>query len=79
MAFPIIDGHVDRSCRLTPPSPLSCWAWNCIWVTITHYEEVGVSADVPASAPPSGAAGGRRHPEVVLFGTSFEPIMLLLF
>jgi hypothetical protein len=40
----------------TPPSPQLCHIWHACKFTIAHHEEVGVSADGPASAPPSGAA-----------------------
>jgi hypothetical protein len=53
--FPISNDRVDRSCRLTSPSPLPCHAWHGNRVTNSHHEEVGVSVDVHASAPPSGA------------------------
>jgi hypothetical protein len=40
-----------------PLCPQSCHAWHGYRVTIAYHEEVGVSADGLASAPPSGAAG----------------------
>jgi hypothetical protein len=41
-------------------SPLPCQAWHGYMVTSDHRVEVGVSADGPASAPHSGAAGGAH-------------------
>jgi hypothetical protein len=54
--FSTIGDSVDRNCRLAPPSTLPREAWHGYMVTIAHHEEVGVSADGHAGAPPSGAA-----------------------
>jgi hypothetical protein len=39
----------------TPPSPQPCHAWRGYMDNNAHHEEVGVSADGHASAPPPGA------------------------
>jgi hypothetical protein len=36
--------------------------WHSYRVTIAHHDEVGVSADGPASTPPSGAADASPPP-----------------
>jgi hypothetical protein len=41
-------------------SPLPCQAWHGYGVTSAHRVEVEVGADEPASARPSGVAGGCR-------------------
>jgi hypothetical protein len=41
---------------VTPPSPKPYQAWHGYRITMAHHEEVGVSANGPAGAPPSGAA-----------------------
>jgi hypothetical protein len=58
MSFSITANHMDCKYRLTPPSPLPRHEWHGYGVTSAHHEEVGVSADGHASAPP---LRGRRH------------------
>jgi hypothetical protein len=40
----------------TPPSPQPCTGWHGYRVTGAHHEDVGMSADGHAKAPPSRAA-----------------------
>jgi hypothetical protein len=58
--FLTVVDRANRKCRIHPPSPQPCTAWHGYRVSNAHHEEVGVSADWLASAPPSGAAGGCR-------------------
>jgi hypothetical protein len=53
--FPTAADPADCRCR-SSFSPLPCQAWNGYGVTSAHRVEVGVGADGPASAPPSGTA-----------------------
>jgi hypothetical protein len=62
--FPTIANRADRSYGPSPPSHRPCHAWHGNRVTSAHPDDVGVSADGNASAPPPGrlrcAAGGQH-------------------
>jgi hypothetical protein len=60
MASPKAVDRADRSCRLIPPYYLPCSAWHGKAVTSAHHEDVGLSPDGHASAPPSGAAASSQ-------------------
>jgi hypothetical protein len=68
MASPMTSNPADRSSHLTKPSLLLSQTWHGNRVINAHLEDVGVSANGPASAPlslpataapPAGAA--REH------------------
>jgi hypothetical protein len=64
MAFPTFADRADGTHRLNPPSPLPCKASYGNRVTgALHEDEVRVSADRPASAPPSKAAAAATPAE----------------
>jgi hypothetical protein len=61
-----------RAARFTPPSSQPCQAWHGYRATnTTHHEEIGVSADGHASAPPFGAAAASPSAGA-LFKTTYS-------
>jgi hypothetical protein len=66
MAFPTAFDPAGRSYRLTVSRPLPCNARRGNRINNAYAEEMGVSADGPSSAPPSGPAA-VAPPMVVCF------------